>query len=55
MSDTLSSSQKDRIYKRTSLKEPTSKKSVAETVVFLLSDEANSITGQNIHVDAGTI
>jgi len=55
MSSTLDSSQKDQIYKRTSLKKATEKESVAETVAFLLSDKANSITGQNIHVDNGTI
>ena len=55
MSSTLSQDQKDRIYKRTSLKKATSIRSVAETVVFLLSEKACSITGQNIHVDSGTI
>lgn len=55
MSATLSDSQKDRIYKRTSLKCPTSITSVAEMVAFLLSDKAKSITGQNMHVDSGTI
>lgn len=55
MSSTLSADQKNRIYKRTSLKIPTSVESVAETVEFLLSDKAISITGQNIHVDSGTI
>ena len=55
MSETLSSDQKDRIYRRTSLKIPTSVSSVAETVAFLISDRADSITGQNIHVDSGTI
>lgn len=55
MSSTLTAEQKDRIYKRTSLKKATSIKSVAETVAFLLSEKAQSITGQNIHVDAGTI
>lgn len=55
MSSTLSDNQKDRIYKRTSLKAATSVASVAETVAFLLSEKANSITGQNIHVDNGTI
>lgn len=55
MSSTLTEEQKDRIYKRTSLKAATSVKSVAETVTFLLSDKACSITGQNIHVDNGTI
>lgn len=55
MSATLSESQKDRIYKRTSMKCPTSITSVAETVAFLLSNKAKSITGQDIHVDSGTI
>lgn len=55
MSSTLSSEQKNRIYKRTSLKKPTDVNSVAETISFLLSDKSVSITGQNIHVDSGTI
>ncbi len=55
MSSTLSDGQKDRIYKRTSMKAPTSVRSVAETVAFLLSNKSESITGQNIHVDNGTI
>lgn len=55
MSASLTTQQKDRIYKRTSLKKATSVESVAETVAYILSDKATSITGQNIHVDAGTI
>ncbi|WP_417030410.1 SDR family oxidoreductase [Butyricimonas virosa] len=55
MSSTLTDEQKDRIYKRTSLKLATDVCSVAETIAFLLSDKACSITGQNIHVDNGTI
>jgi 3-oxoacyl-[acyl-carrier protein] reductase len=55
MSGTLSDEQKDRIYKRTSLKQPTDTKSVANTIEFLLSDKSNSITGQNLNVDSGTI
>lgn len=55
MSATLSDEQKDRIYKRTSLKEATDVNSVADTVSFLLSDGAKSITGQSIFVDSGTI
>lgn len=55
MSSTLSDDQKNRIYNRTSLKQPTSVKSVAETVAYLTSDKSQSITGQNIHVDSGTI
>jgi 3-oxoacyl-[acyl-carrier protein] reductase len=55
MSGTLTDEQKDRIYKRTSLKRPTDTNSVANTIEFLLSDESNSITGQNINVDSGTI
>lgn len=55
MSATLTDVQRDKIYARTSLKSSTSIHSVAETVAFLLSDKAESITGQNIHVDNGTI
>ena len=55
MSSSLSQDQRNRIYQRTSLKQEVSKLSVAETIAFLLSDKAQSITGQNINVDAGTI
>ena len=55
MSSTLSDSQKNRIYQRTSMKQPVDVESVAETIGFLLSDGAKSITRQNIHVDNGTI
>ncbi|GCD77350.1 3-oxoacyl-ACP reductase [Thermaurantimonas aggregans] len=55
MSSTLSEEQKERIYKRTSLREATDVRSVASTIAFLLSEEAKSITGQNIFVDNGTI
>lgn len=55
MSSTLTDDQRERIYKRTSLKAATDIRSVAETVAFLLSDKAKSITGENIHVDNGTI
>ena len=55
MSSTLSENQKNRIYKRTSMKKPVDVISVAETINFLLSENSKSITGQNIHVDNGTI
>jgi len=55
MSASLSNGQKARIYSRTSLKSSTSLTSVAETIEFLLSDGAGSVTGQNIFVDSGTI
>lgn len=55
MSSTLSSNQKNRIYQRTSLKQATEIKSVAEMVAFLLSEKATSITAQNMFVDSGTI
>lgn len=55
MSGTLDDATRARIFARTSLKRPTELGSVAETIAFLLSDEAASITGQAIHVDSGTI
>lgn len=55
MSATLTTDQKNRIYQRTSLKQQVDTDSVAATIEFLLSDDAKSITGQNIHVDCGTI
>ncbi|MCF0220110.1 MAG: SDR family oxidoreductase [Muribaculaceae bacterium] len=55
MSSTLSDDQRNKIYERTSLKAATSVHSVAETVAFLLSDKAESITAQSINVDNGTI
>jgi len=55
MTKNLSDSQKNRIYNRNTLKKPTSIKSVASTAFYLLSDNSESITGQNIFVDAGTI
>jgi 3-oxoacyl-[acyl-carrier protein] reductase len=55
MSSTLNNGQKERIYKRTSLKGPTNIHSVGQTIAFLLSEESISITGQNIHIDNGTI
>ena len=55
MSASLTEEQRSKIYARTSLKAATDVHSVAETVTFLLSDKACSITGQNIHVDNGTI
>ena len=55
MSSTLSDDQKNRIYLRTSLKKPTNPISIANTIMLLLSNKSESITGQNIHVDSGTI
>ena len=55
MSASLTDEQKNKIYKRTSLKVPTDIGSVSETALFLLSEKSCSITGQNIYVDSGTI
>ena len=55
MTSILSEDQKQKIFNRTSLKSATEIESVAATVAFLLSSESTSITGQILHVDAGTI
>lgn len=55
MSNKLNEELKNRIYNRTSLKQPTGLDSVAETIQFLISNKSYSITGQNINVDSGTI
>jgi 3-oxoacyl-[acyl-carrier protein] reductase len=55
MSSNLTNEQKQRIYNRTSLKKETDKNSVVDTIKFLISDNAKSITGQNLFVDSGTI
>lgn len=55
MSESLTENQKERIYQRTSLKRETDVTSVANTVSFLLSEKASSITGTVVHVDNGTI
>ena len=55
MSATLSQTQKDRIFKRTSMKKPTDPVSVANMVEFLISDLSLSVSGSNVFVDSGTI
>lgn len=55
MSASLSDEQKRRIYARTSLKKATTLRSAAEMAAFLIGENAESITGQNIFVDSGTI
>lgn len=55
MSATLTQEQRDKIYRRTALKKPTSPESVAAAVVYLLGEGAASVTGQNLFVDSGTI
>lgn len=55
MTSSLSEELKARIYNRTALKLPTNPESVAEAVIFLLSEKSNSITGHSIFVDSGTI
>lgn len=55
ISEKLTDEQREKIYQRTSLKEATSIDSVADTIVFLLSDKAMSITGAVVSVDNGTV
>jgi 3-oxoacyl-[acyl-carrier protein] reductase len=54
MSSKLTFAQKEKIYQRTALKQPTGPGSVAAAVLYLLGEGAASVTGQNIVVDAGT-
>jgi 3-oxoacyl-[acyl-carrier protein] reductase len=53
MSAELDERQREQVFRRTALGEATSVASVARTIRFLLSDEASSVTGTNIAVDAG--
>jgi len=55
MSRKLSDEQRQSIYNRTALKRATSLCSVAASVLYLLGDDAGSVTGQNLFVDSGTI
>lgn len=55
MSESLTSEQKHRIYKRTSLKKETDIGSVASMVTYLLTESAKSVTGTTIRVDNGTL
>jgi len=55
MTATLGAEQKDRIYQRTSLGRPTKQASVAESIAFLLSPSASSMTGEVVRIDAGTV
>ena len=55
MTSTLDEKQKNRIYDRTGLGEPTNIQSVAAIVEFLLSDASSTITGEVIRNDAGTL
>jgi 3-oxoacyl-[acyl-carrier protein] reductase len=55
MTDVLSDELRNRIYRRTSLGRATEIESVAAMVAFLLSDDAQSITGATHAVDSGTI
>ena len=55
MTADLSERQRDRIYERTGLGEPTDIGSVVDTIHFLLSDDARSITGETVRIDSGTL
>lgn len=55
ISASLTEEQRQKIYKRTSLKKATDIISTAKTIEFLLSEDAKSITGSIIRVDNGTI
>jgi 3-oxoacyl-[acyl-carrier protein] reductase len=55
MTSTMDDETIKKIFNRTSLKKTVSLSSVANSVSFLLSSKAESITGQNIFVDSGVI
>lgn len=55
ISSSLTDEQKQKIYRRTSLKKATDIESVAKTIEFLLSEDSKSITGSVINIDNGTI
>lgn len=55
MSASVTDEQLEKIFRRTAMKQATSLESVAATVAYLLSDASASVTGQNIHVDAGAV
>ena len=55
MSSSLSNEQRNKIYHRTCLRQPTDPISVAHTVEFLLSEKSVSITSQTYNVDSGTL
>ena len=55
MSSSLDEDQMTRIFNRNSKKQPINISSVASTVIFLLNESSESITGQVLHVDNGTL
>lgn len=55
ISSGLTDEQRQKIYKRTSLKKATDIESVAKAIVFLLSEDSKSMTGSVINIDNGTI
>ena len=55
MSSGLSNQQKNKIFKRSSTKKPTTTNHVSKSVFFLITQNTGEITGQVIHVDNGAI
>ncbi len=55
MSNSLSDEQRKKIFKRNSKQEELQTEDVSSVVNFLMIEDSQGITGQNIHVDNGTI
>lgn len=55
MTSEMTEENKQKVYGRNALKKATELDSVIATIIFLLKDQSNSITGKSIGVDAGAL
>ena len=55
MSSSLDNESMKKIFQRNAMLKELEIKDVSNVIEFLLNDKSNGITGQNIHVNNGTI